>query len=267
MLRVSRRMVHRLSDGLRRCVGGATLVAVAVLASACGESSDAQPLPTPTPSGRAPTHYVAIVDRSSSITPAESEVFRAKVTELIDGLSYRDRLDIFVAYAEGRGAGTEKISREMPEARNPANPLDREKRALESARESLLRASEGVFATGTAEYTDLVNSLRDAEEYLRASSLDSRVLIFFSDMLQCVPGDRAGCMDTQGWRSTGPAPELLVESSGLQDACVWFFGVETASERDVSVRDYWLRYLEGAGAKVDPRRWYHSAGPTPSPGC
>jgi hypothetical protein len=233
-------------------------VVVSLLFAGCSEAGETQPVP---PSR---THYVAIVDRSTSISQAESESFRALTSKLIDQLSYGDRLDIFVAYAEGRGQGTVETSREMPMARNQANPLPRERGALESAKESLQRGSATVFEVYPRDWTDLVSSLRDAEEQFRGTEYDRKVLVLMSDMLHCVPGDRPTCMDDQAWIGPSSADEIgaaaISGATGLSGACVWVFGAEVDTERDLAVRDFWLEFFRVAGANFSAARYYHGTG-------
>ena len=213
----------------------------------CGTQSDAS---TPPPAPPRTAHYVAILDRSTSITPSEEQAFRRSVAEIVEGLEFGDRFTFFVAYSEGRRDGTGSINRDMPGALNPAFPAPAETRALESARESLRRATTPLLDAPPTDYTDLLSSLRTAEEYFRASPSDDRVLVLFSDMLHCTRQSPSLCMESSGWRAT---PEDL--AGALDGVCVWVLGADASTAMGTKAREYWLGYFQAAGAEASADRY------------
>ncbi len=230
-------------------IPAAVLVLLMSALAGCGTESGATTTPPPPPRT---AHYVAILDRSTSITPSEEEAFRRSVAEIVDGLGFGDRFTFFVAYSEGRRDGTGSINREMPRALNPVYPAPAEIRALESARESLRRATAPLLTSPPTDYTDLLSSLRTAEEYFRASQADDRVLVLFSDMLHCTRRSPALCMESSGWRAAPEAPE-----GALDGVCVWVLGADASTAMGEKVRDYWLGYFQAAGAEASVDRYYY----------
>src|SRR5438552_1182364 len=116
----------------------ATAIVLAAISTAC--SGDIQATAATQAASATPklhSFYVLVIDRSTSVTAAELDGYHHLADQVIDEMSFGDRLTMIVAYAAGRKDGTELVTREMPSARNPASPLPTEQNALVAARKSL----------------------------------------------------------------------------------------------------------------------------------
>jgi hypothetical protein len=248
---------------MRKCLSCAVLVA-ATLSAAC-EASSAREVDAVAP-GRT-THYVVILDRSTSVSEAQVQNYRSLVSTLIERLTFGDRYTMFVAYgndADGRRNGTSKMAREMPPAINPQYPSATERDALMSARSSLAKAAYPLFDVKTTPWTDLMSSFRTASDNFALTANHKPVLIVLSDMLHCVPS--ATCLES-GSVGSRKAPEPDAVTADLQDVCVAIVGADLATQRDVRIRDYWKRYFEIARAAFADERYRYSTMAIPPPGC
>jgi hypothetical protein len=212
------------------------------------------------------THYAVVVDRSTSVTTSQNEQYRQLTRNLIDEISFGDRLTIFVAYVNGRRDATKLVTRQMPTAMNRVRPLPAEQSALAAARASLSQAALPLFASPAAKGTDLFATLRTAGEHLAGSHEDgNRVLLMLSDMLHCVPG--AICMERntpdavlRDWVSRSVEDGTLPVLKGV---CVGVVGAEQATPHDARVREFWFDYFVKTGARIQPERYSYSAAGNP----
>jgi hypothetical protein len=204
-------------------------------------------------SPRPMTHYVLIVDRSTSIRPAEAEGYQRMFAGVIDSLSFGDRVTLLVANESGRRDGTIFATQEMPRATNHSEPTEAESDALIAAQRSIeTTAAQRVFAATPTDYTDLLTSMRTAAEQLSATKAYRGVLMVLSDMLHCVEGEI--CMDNSGFAGVPDSwfPQAREDSAlpSFADVCVSVIGAEAANRRDRHVREFWTRYFEETGGSL-----------------
>jgi hypothetical protein len=244
---------------------GLVLAVVATWSVAACTAVETQSGPAPPP----PRHYVVVVDRSSSITPPELENQRRVASQIIGELSFGDRFALLIAHETGPRTGTEQLTRRMPRARNPANPLEEERNALAAARDSLRRASLAALGGDRKGMTDLLSSFRSAGDHYSQSEPYRRQLIVLSDMLHCV---RNGlCFERDDFGGV-PAQWLNEQSANgtlprLQDVCVAVVGGQQATPRDARVRDFWIAYFKAAGADLRSDRYRYEASGAPWRDC
>lgn len=228
-------------------------VAFASLASGCRE---AQSEPTNPPAKT--EQVIAIVDRSSSVTPTETRHQQQVLSSLVEGLSFGDRLVLIVAHAKGIRTDSAIPPVEMPVANNVERPLSRENTALKSAKTRALRQIDRLFARGTVAGTDLLATLHTAEDAVHDAGDRDVTLIVLSDMLQCADGV---CMEGQGGV---PSASWVAQKSrdgtipNLRNACVSAVGADDTSARGVDVRDFWARYFAASGAQFSTTRYRHA---------
>ena len=215
------------------------------------------------------THFVVVVDRSTSVTAAELAGYAELLSQLAQNVSFGDRITMFVAFGQGRRQGTTEITREMPPARNAGNPSQTERTALEGARASLNSATKALFKVPALEWTDLLTSLRQASEQYDTQDSRRRILLMLSDMLHCVPGEF--CLDRKDfngvhadWLSRQQANGTL---PALHNACVVIVGVEQATQRDGLVREFWRSYFTAAGADFSAGRYRYAVQGLPWRDC
>src|SRR5690606_22361335 len=92
-------------------------IGILTLGVAVGCTEAPSQTPVPTAENR---HIDVILDRSSSITPAETGAARGTIMRIVEDLTFGDRFSMLVAHSQGVRHGTAEIDREMPNARNPA---------------------------------------------------------------------------------------------------------------------------------------------------
>jgi hypothetical protein len=206
------------------------------------------------------THYVVVVDRSTSITKAELESYAQLLDQLVQNVSFGDRVTMFVAFAQGRRDGTKQLTREMPLVRNPANPSHTEQLALDSARLSLGTAARTLFRAPALPWSDLTTSLRQAGEQYDPHDKRRHALVLLSDMLHCVPGDL--CLDRKDFKAAASDWLSREVANGtlpsLRNVCVMIVGAEQATARDANVREFWRRYFAATGADFSVDRYRYA---------
>jgi hypothetical protein len=220
-------------------------------------------------SASAATHFVVVVDRSTSVTHAELESYAQLLDQLVQHVSFGDRVTMFVAFAQGRRDGTKGITREMPPARNQANPSHTEQMALDAARASLGAAAKTLFRVPALPWSDLITSLRQAGEQYDPHDSRRHALVVLSDMLHCVPGDV--CLDRKDFKAAAPDWLSRQLANGtlpsLRNVCVTIVGAEQATERDANVREFWRRYFTAAGADFSVDRYRYAVQGMPWRDC
>lgn len=245
---------------MRRIILRFAIVIAAGGAATCNVSGS--PSSPPSPPLPPPNHYVIVVDRSSSITATEQDAQWRVASQIIDELSHGDHLGLVVAHEAGP-RGADKVVRQMPDARNRANPLAEEKTALAAAKESLRNAARSALSGDPRTRTDLLSSIRSAGEHYSDRAPHRRVLVILSDMLHCV---RDGlCFETQSFE--GVPDEWFDEQKAngnlprLAEACVAVMGVQQETGRDSKVREFWMRFFREVGADLTRERYrYESVG-------
>jgi hypothetical protein len=226
-------------------------------------SYSAEDVPT-----REPVDVVAVVDHSNSITLQERTRQQELLRELVQELSFDDRLVIQVAHAEGVREGIAPIVAVMPSARNGERPARSESLALESAKRSADQAVRTLSANPVIARTDLIATMHTAANRFVPSDASRPLLLIMSDMLQCA-GDV--CFETPGssvpdasWTTAEKEEGTLPELSGI---CVSVVGADPSSSHGVRVREFWARYFEAAGAKFEKDRYRYDVSAISSTGC
>lgn len=225
-----------------------TIVVAAVLTAACKEPR------RPSPPGE---QLLVVLDRSTSITPAELLTQQRLLDELAAGLSFDDWLVVQVANANGVRAPGITVRQKMPKAKfNPPRGSERSlrDRARREAADALLplRQVRGVGST------DLFSTLFVAAERARGAEPRKTTLILVSDMLQCTS---ALCMEGGAVPSAGTVQTLKKQGliPSLANVCVSVVGADASTPRGIAVRQFWQAYFSAAGANFSPKRYGYTA--------
>ncbi|HEX2206094.1 MAG TPA: hypothetical protein VHG93_00310 [Longimicrobium sp.] len=232
------------------------MVGILMLSAGCGGGAGGD-LQADTPP-RTPTQYVVAVDLSTSLTPTERKAHQDLLHALVRDLDFGDRLVLLKTHAAGiRDTSTARVVT-MPVPRG-SRPLQRERDELELQRQTADGYVTTFFKAQPVHGTDLFATMHTAGERVREGTGARKVLVVLSDMLQCTRGvcmERPGGLPDSAWISAQKQQGLV---PGLEGVCVSIVGADATTAHGVSVREFWRRYFQTAGASFDPARYVHGA--------
>jgi hypothetical protein len=229
------------------------VLALTFTSMSCGED---RPLP---PSKPLPAQYVVAVDLSTSLTSPQRANHEALLRSLVSGLDFGDRLVLLKAHAKGVHDTSQVHTLSMP-VFNGTQPLTKHKNALALTRGAADRRVRSVFQSEPVNGSDLFATLFTAGQVAMQTDSVRTVLVLLSDMLNCTPDL---CIEER--RDTVPGHAWIVARKqaglvpALDSACVAVVGANASTMHGVRVRDFWQRYFEAAGARLDSTRYVHRA--------
>lgn len=269
---------------MTRAAPTAVLLASLGAATACDGSLDASPPPadearsragtmarssanaaTPRSSGESEL-LVFVFDRSASVPDYTLSLAHQLVEERLEQLSHRDRVAAFEVLQRSRAEAPRRWSQSVPERRGEPH-RDSTVRA-DFLRDANLYLAEFGDTTGRREIleTDLLSTLRDVAEELRTFGGGRATVYLFSDMLQSNPrmDMEKGEIPSAAWVRAEAAEGGIPDLGGL---CVVVVGARVDTERDRAVRDFWLAYLDAAGAGLRRENYLLRPGQLPADPC
>lgn len=206
-----------------------------------------------------PSELVLFVyDRSTSIPDHTLSLARDLTNGRIDQLHHADRIAALQVLQLSLAEPPQRWSQMVPnrEFDNQAIASDSVQRVrfLRDAQDYLASYSD---TTGRSEIngTDLLSTLHDVGEELRAFTDHEATLYVFSDMLQSTPAiEMEGLrrMPSEHWVKEKYAKGMLPELEGL---CVVVVGARVDTDAGQRVKRFWTEYFEVTGATLLDRNY------------
>ena len=226
---------------------GLALTVVALTATGCGGDAVGGESPN---IGRS---YIVGIDISGSRTKAELDESKKLLDALIDRLDAGDHLTLIEVYQGGREPARQWTdSIRAPKKRGELTGSDR--RRIDDFKAIARMQTSILFDSARAKEihaTDIFGTLTRAADYAKASRNRATTLLLLSDMInetpdvrmtsqQDIPGDR--------WIRHLASEKRIPQLRGV---CVVIAGADVSSERGAAIRDFWNKYFEAAGTKVE----------------
>lgn len=206
-----------------------------------------------------PRRYILLYDRSTSILDHELAHYRELTATLLrDELRHGDRVVAMEIL---------QLSLDEPPKRWAQNVPHREFPGRAAPRDSVVLAR---FATDVRDYlrsftdpegrevmlgTDILSTLQDAGEEIRAVPGYRTVLVLFSDMLQAtreINMEGLIRMPPPDWISRAHAEGRLPDFTGV---CVLVAGARVDTPAAQRVRAFWMEYFQTTGATLLDRNY------------
>ena len=244
------------------------LVAVGLVAPGCsgGAAADRE-------GGSGPAELAIFVyDRSTSIEDYQLELSRQLTNQRIAALEHGDRIAAFQVLQLTLAEPPRRWSQQVPEREFADRAIARDSitlaRFLQDARD-YLRPFSDPAERNNIDGTDLLSTLHDVGEEVRAHPDQAATLYLFSDMLQSnrmIDMEGLRRMPPNGWVENALASGLLPDLRGL---CVIVVGARMDTEAAQRVRSFWAEYFDATGATLLDENYTHrpvSWPPDPCPG-
>jgi hypothetical protein len=226
-----------------------TTVLIASLAlTACGEARGGE---AAAPAAE-PRQLIVGVDLSASQSDGRRAEARKALDLVVDELQYGDRIVLLQVHQ--RGAAEDDAARwaeTVPLPREPDEPTSVDRERLDAVKQAARSVAETMFAHEAAGHlptTDILSTLHIAAEYMRDAGSRATTIVLLSDMLQSANGiemARAGGTPGARWIEQQQISGVLPR---LEGACVAVIGADATTPSGITVRDFWQKYLEAAGA-------------------
>jgi len=251
--------IGRRSKGQNRVGLSATVIgalAMSIMSAACtgGTAADKEDV-----SG--PRRLVLFVfDRSTSIEDYQLELAQQLSNDRISALRHGDHIAAFQVLQLSLSEPPRRWSQAVPKKEFVDREIARDSitlsRFLRDAKDYLRpfsQPTERDNITGT----DLLSTLHDVGEEVRAHPEHAPTLYLFSDMLQSnrmIDMEGLRRMPRDGWADVASASGMLPDLRGL---CVVVVGARVDTESAQRVKQFWIDYFEATGATLSGENYMH----------
>ena len=224
---------------------GAALTLAAVAVAGCHDAQGREP-PF---QGRS---YIVGIDISGSRTKNDLDESRKLLDGLIDRLQAGDHLTLIEVYQGGRQPARQ-WSDSIRTPRNGELTGSDRRRADDFKSVAHMQASI-LFDSARAkeiQSTDVFGTLARAADYAQASRNRPTTLLLLSDMINETPAVnmmQRGDIPSDSWIRHLAAEKRIPQ---LRNVCVVVAGADVSSARGAAIRDFWDKYFEAAGTKVE----------------
>jgi len=259
----------RRSRGQKR-VGLSTTVisvlAVSIMGAACtgGTAADKEEVSGPR------RISLFVFDRSTSIEDYQLELAQQLANERISALRHGDHIAAFQVLQLSLDEPPRRWSQAVPKREFVDREIARDSitlaRFLRDAKDYLRPYSQPADRDNITG-TDLLSTLHDVGEEIRAHPEHAPTLYLFSDMLQSnrmIDMEGLRRMPRDGWAEAAVANGMLPDLRGL---CVVVVGARIDTESAQRVKKFWIDYFEATGATLNDENYMHRPVSVPSGPC
>jgi hypothetical protein len=243
------------------------LAALLVLAAAgCGgDGSAAQAEPE-----RAPHQVILVYDRSTSITPEELAVYQQLTSRKLNHLGHGDRVAAIELLQLSLDESPTRWAQRVPDREFQNRAMQRDSvtlaRFIQDARD-YLRSYTDPERQGDYLGTDILSTLHDVAEDVRAHPDHRTTVVLFSDMLQATQE-----MNMEGLIRMPPPDWVQARASegrlpDLSGACIVVVGARTDTSAGQRVKAFWEEYFEATGATLLERNYAYRPVEIPGNPC
>jgi len=243
------------------------LLAAALLLPACSGSNDDAPLPE---ADREPRQVIFVYDRSTSITADELDMYQRLTAQKLNELTHGDRVAAVELLQLSLAESPMRWAQGVPEREFQNRVMQRDSvsraRFLQDARDYLRRFTD---PAGRDNFlgTDILSTLFDVAEEIRAYPGHRSTVILFSDMLQATDE-----MNMEGLIRMPPANWIQNRASQgrLPDfggACFVVVGARTDTQAGQVVKDFWQEYFEATNGVINEQNYSYRPVRVPENPC
>lgn len=241
--------------GLRRFGRTAALLSALlapVATAACGGGSP-KARAAAKPEDRTPELVIFVYDRSTSIRDSQLELARQLTDRRLESLHFGDRIAALQLLQRSLAEPPKRWSQRVPKREYPGKNVASDSvarvRFVHDAQAYLSSYSD----TANRQHidgTDILSTLHDVSEELRAYPNTKAILYLFSDMLQSngdIDMEGLRRMPPKGWIDRAASDGRLPDLRGL---CVVVVGARVDTESGQRVKDFWDDYFRKTGAEL-----------------
>ncbi len=211
-----------------------------------------------------------VFDRSTSIEDYQLELAQQLSNSRISTLRHGDRVAAFQVLQLSLAEPPRRWSQAVPvrafdnmEVARDSITLARFLRDAKDYLKPFSQPAERDNITGT----DLLSTLHDVGEEIRAHPEHAPTLYLFSDMLQSnrmIDMEGLRRMPRDGWPKTAAANGMLPDLRGL---CVVVVGARVDTEASQRVKKFWIDYFGATGGTLSDENYQHRPVALPSAPC
>lgn len=226
-----------------------------LVSAACGGG---QQEAAPEAPAEPPHRVIFVYDRSTSIQEHELAHYRELTNQQLLEMTHGDRIVAMELLQLSLTEAPKRWSQDVPAREFEGRIMPRDSvaltRFLRDARDYLLQftASEG---REEMMGTDILSTLYDVAEEVRAYPGYRTTLVLFSDMLQATRDINMEGMirfPDDEWVERTQAEGRLPELGGV---CVVVAGARIDTPESQRVKDFWMDYFNAAGARLEDRNY------------
>ncbi len=213
---------------------------------------------------------IFVFDRSTSIEDYQLDLARKLSNERISALEHGDHVAAFQVLQLSLAEPPQRWSQPVPEREFVGREIARDSitlaRFLRDTRDYLRPYSEPAERNNITG-TDLLSTLHDVGEEVRAHPMHASTVYFFSDMLQSnrtVDMEGLRRMPRSGWVEAAAANGMLPDLRGV---CVVIVGARVDTETSQRIKQFWLDYFDATGATLLDENYLHRPVSLPSDPC
>lgn len=211
-----------------------------------------------------------VFDRSTSIEDYQLELARQLTNDRISALRHGDHIAAFQVLQLSLAEAPRRWSQAVPKREFVDREIARDSitlaRFLRDAKDYLRPYSQPADRDNITG-TDLLSTLHDVGEEIRAHPEHAPTLYLFSDMLQSnrmIDMEGLRRMPRNGWAEAAAASGMLPDLRGL---CVVVVGARIDTESSQRVKKFWIDYFEATGATLSGENYMHRPVNMPSGPC
>jgi hypothetical protein len=245
---------------------GVVATAGLALVAACG-GGEAEAMPE---ENREARQYVFVFDRSTSITTEELEMYHRLTSQKVNELTHGDRIAAIELLQLSLDESPLRWAQHIPEREFQNRVMERDSvsraRFIQDARDYMRRFTD---PEGRDNFlgTDILSTLFDVAEEIRAFPNHQSTVVLYSDMLQATQD-----MNMEGLIRMPPAN--WVQERGSQGrlpdfggACFVVVGARTDTQAGQIVKDFWEEYFAATNGRLSERNYSYRPVQIPADPC
>jgi hypothetical protein len=217
------------------------------LAIGCGESAGARPAAPQT------AQFIVGIDLSASRSVEALRDSRRLLDDLVESrLHNGDELVLLEMYGSS-DTGDHQWIDSVPRARTPGVVSTADKRRLDDFKAVAHQVVGAMFDPNRArriDNTDVFATISRAADYAKGSHDRRSTLILLSDMENSTDEmrmEKSGGIPSPEWIEVRRTANRLPDMRGV---CVLVAGAASTTQREATIRDFWVRYLAAAGTTL-----------------
>jgi hypothetical protein len=217
------------------------------LAMGCGESAGARPAAPQT------AQFIVGIDLSASRSVEALRDSRRLLDDLVESrLHNGDELVLLEMYGSS-DTGDHQWIDSVPRARTPGVISTADKRRLDDFKAVAHQVVGAMFDPNRArriDNTDVFATISRAADYAKGSHDRRSTLILLSDMENSTDEmrmEKSGGIPSPEWIEVRRTANRLPDMRGV---CVLVAGAASTTQREATIRDFWVRYLAAAGTTL-----------------